>query len=71
MLKNVGIPFGIAGLGVGMGTLGSHMAEAGMSGTAGLTSGGQAAVGFVSPAVNIVGAGMVIGLLKGFPKGRL
>jgi len=66
-----GIPLGIAGLGVGMGTLGSKMAEAGMSGTEGLTSGGEAAVGFVKPAVNIWGGGTVIKMLKGFPRGRL
>ena len=66
-----GIPLGLAGIGVGMGTIGSKMADAGMSGTEGLVSGGQAAVGFVAPAVNIWGGGKVLGMLKGFPKGRL
>ena len=65
-----GIPLGIAGLGVGMGTLGSKMAAAGMSGTEGLTSGGEAAVGFVPIAVNVWGGGKVMGMLKKFP-GRI
>ncbi len=70
-LKGFGIPFGLAGIGVGMGTIGTGMAAAGMSGTEGLVSSGQVATGFIAPAVNIVGAGMTIRLLKGFPRGRL
>lgn len=69
-LRHMAIPFGLAGMGVGMGMLGEQMASAGMAGTAGLTSGGAAAVGFVGPAVNIVGAGMVLGLLREGFKGH-
>lgn len=63
-VRSVAIPFGLAGMGIGMGFIGEKMAAAGMSGAGGLTSGGTAAVGFISPAVNIIGGGMVLGMLK-------
>lgn len=59
-------PFGIAGMGIGMGIIGSKLSAAGISGGADLTTGGAVATGFISPAVNISMGGSVIKMLKGF-----
>ena len=40
-------------------------------GSSGLQEGGAAAGKFVAPAVNIHGAGMVMGMLKNFPNSKL
>ena len=60
--------FGVAGLGIGMGIIGSKLTSAGLSGGEGLTAGGEAATGFISPMVNISMGGQVIRMLKDFRK---
>ena len=64
-MKALFIPFGIAGASVGMGLAGDAF------NSTGLQEGGAAAGKFVAPAVNIHGAGMVMGMLQNFPRSEV
>jgi len=61
-LGSFGVPFGLAGMSVGMGMLGEQL------GSTGLTEGAEAAGAWVSPAVNITAGSMAIKQLKGLRK---
>lgn len=56
------IPFGIAGMSIGMAQLGEAL------GSEGLKEGGQAASKFIKPAVDIQMSGILIKQLKGLKK---
>lgn len=60
--RGIGTTFGLAGAGVGMGIIGQEF------GSAGLQTAGATTIKFVPMAANIVGAGAVLGLLKGIRK---
>jgi len=57
-MKGMYVPFGLAGMSVGMGIIGEGL------GSPGLLAGGQAAGSFIGPAININAGGHTINLLK-------
>lgn len=60
--KIVAVPFGIAGMSVGMGLAGEAF------NSAGLKAGGEAAGNFVAPAVNVSAGMMTIDMLRDLKK---